>query len=201
MTISDRDRRALIILGAALVLALIYWMAGSTGKNATTIAAPVDNIDRTEKRLAILRASLATVSGKETVLHQVQSELAEREKGLIPGDTAEQAQAQLLQIARRVTRAQTPPIEIKQSELGQPRAYGDAYGQVLVSVTMECRVDELINLLAEVSQQPEMIATEDIRISNANQRSKAMTVRLTLAGIVPRRLVPQKKGPQQGVVL
>jgi len=201
VTISDRDRRALIILGAALVLALIYWMAGSTGKNATTIAAPVDNIDRTEKRLAILRASLATVSGKETVLHQVQSELAEREKGLIPGDTAEQAQAQLLQIARRVTRAQTPPIEIKQSELGQPRAYGDAYGQVLVSVTMECRVDELINLLAEVSQQPEMIATEDIRISNANQRSKAMTVRLTLAGIVPRRLVPQKKGPQQGVVL
>ena len=91
--------------------------------------------------------------------------------------------------------------EIRQSELGQPRAYGDAYGQVLVSVTMECRIDELTNLLASFSQQPEIIATDDIRISNANQKSKAMTVRLTLAGIVPRKLVPQKKGPQQGVVL
>ena len=43
----------------------------------------------------MLRRQAATLPGKEAVLKQVSLELAEREKGLIPGDTAEQAQAQL----------------------------------------------------------------------------------------------------------
>lgn len=201
MTVSDRDRRALIVLGVVVVLALIYWLAGSAGTSTAKIAAPVETTDRAEKRLAILRASLATVNGKEALLHQAQAELAEREKGLIPGDTAEQAQAQLLQIAKRAAKAQNPPLEIRQSELGQPKAYGDAYGQVSVSVNLDCRIDELINLLATLSQQPELIATDDIRLTTPNPKSKAMAARVTISGIVPRRLIPDKKVPQKGVEL
>ena len=201
MTISDREKRLLIVWAVVMALGLIYWFAGSSGSSTAKIAAPVDSIERAEKRLANVRTSLATVSGKEAVLRQVQAELAGREKGLIPGDTAEQAQAQLLQIARRIAKAQTPPLEIRQSELGQSRTYGDAYGQVTVSVTMDSRIDELINLLATLSQQPEIIVTDDIRFGMSNPKSKAMGVRLTISGIVPRRLVPEKKGPQRGVQL
>ena len=195
MTLQDRDKRALIALGVAMVLALIFGLATSSSSSSSTkVVAPVENIGHDEKRIATLRAAIATVAGKEIVLKQAAGELAEREKGLIPGDTAEQAQAQLLQIMRRVVRSQTPPLDIRQTDLGQPRAYGDAYARVTVSVSLECRIDELVNLLAALSAQPEAISTDEIRCGAANPKSKVMPVRLTVSGLVPRKLMPEKKG-------
>ncbi len=107
----------------------------------------------------MLRRQAATLPGKEAVLKQVSLELAQREKGLIPGDTAEQAQAQLLQIIKRVAQQQMPPLDLGQVELGRPRPFGTAYGQVSVSITMTCRIDELVNFLAALSAQPELAAT------------------------------------------
>ena len=195
MTLQDRDKRALVFLGVALVLALVYWLATrnpSTNAPAKSAAVAVDTIDRAEKRLAVLRATAATLDGKETVLKQASAELAAREKGLIPGDTAEQAQAQLLQVIRRVARQQTPPLEVRQVELAQPRTYGDAYGQVTVSATIDCRIEELVNLMASLSEQPEIVATDEIRIGTAHFKQKWMPVRLTISGIVARRLLPEK---------
>jgi Tfp pilus assembly protein PilO len=193
MTLQDRDKRALLVLAVVLpISALIYWMSGSS--SSAKVVAPAENVERDEKRIAVLRKAMATVNGKEAVLKQASSELAEREKGLIPGDTAEQAQAQLLQIMRRLAKAQAPPLEIRQSELGQPRSYGEFYARVTVSVSLECRIDELVNLLASLSAQPEIIATDEIRCTAANPKTKSMPVRLTVSGLVPRRLVPDKKG-------
>lgn len=196
MTLQDRDKRALKVLAAVLPLALLfYWIGGSSSSSSSAkVVAAVESVDRSEKRIAALRSAMATVDGKEAVLKQVSSELAVREKGLIPGDTAEQAQAQLLQIMRRLVRSQVPPLDVRQSELGQPRSYGESYARVTVSVTMDCRIDELVNLLAALSAQPEIIATDEIRCGLANPKSKTMPVRLTVSGLVPRRLVPEKKG-------
>ena len=195
MTLQDRDKRALLILAVLLpIAALIYWTSGSSSAGSVKVVAPSETVCRDEKRISVLRTALATVDGKEAVLKQVSSELAEREKGLIPGDTAEQAQAQLLQIMRRLAKAQVPPLDIRQSELGQPRSYGESYARVTVSVSLDCRIDELVNLLAALSAQPEIIATDEIRCTAANPKSKLMPVRLTVSGLVPRRLVPEKKG-------
>ena len=195
MTLQGRDKRALLILAVVLpIAALIYWTSGSSSGSSVKVVAPSETVGRDEKRISVLRTALATVDGKEAVLKQVSSELAEREKGLIPGDTAEQAQAQLLQIMRRLAKAQVPPLDIRQSELGQPRSYGESYARVTVSVSLDCRIDELVNLLAALSAQPEIIATDEIRCTAANPKSKLMPVRLTVSGLVPRRLVPEKKG-------
>ena len=197
MTLRDRDKRALVVLAVVLPLAgLIYLLSGSSSSSGggSKVAAPVESVARDERRIAILRAAMATVNGKESVLKQVSAELADREKGLIPGDTAEQAQAQLLQIMRRLAKTQFPPVDLRQSELGQPRSYGESYAKVTVSVSFDCRIDELLNLLAAISAQPEIIATDEIRCGAANPKSKSMPVRLTVSGLVPRRLVPEKKG-------
>ena len=195
MTNEQRDKRALMVLGAVAVLAFIYWMAGSSS-SSVKVSAPVESIDRVEKGLANLRSRAAALPAKEVLLKQANAELAEREKGLISGDTADQAQAQLLQVLRRVAKAQTPPLEIRQVELGQPRSYGNAYGLVTVSVTVDCRIEELINLLSTLSAQPETIATDEIRFGMANAKQKTMPVRLTVSGIVAQRLAP-KKGTTQ----
>jgi hypothetical protein len=198
VTITSRDQRALVILGGALVLSgLLYWYSNSSpsaGGGSAKISAPVDSIDRTEKRLAMLRRQAATLPGKQAVLKQVSLELAEREKGLIPGDTAEQAQAQLLQIIKRVAQQQMPPLELGQVELGRPRTFGAAYGQVSVSITVNCRIEELVNFLAALSAQPELTATEEIRFGTSHPKQKTMPIRLTVSGLVPRRLVPVRKG-------
>jgi hypothetical protein len=199
MTLTERDRRALVILGCALVAGgLLYWYSNSSpsssGSGSAKISAPVDSIDRTQKRLAMLRRQAATLPGKEAVLQQVSLELAEREKGLISGDTAEQAQAQLLQVIKRVAQQQMPPLDLGQVELGRPRPFGTAYGQVSVSITVTCRIEELVNFLAALSAQPELAATEEIRFGASNAKQKTMPIRLTISGLVARRLVPVRKG-------
>ena len=198
MTLTDRDRRALIVLGCALVAGvLLYWYSNSSpspsDSGSVKISAAVDSIDRTEKRLAMLRRQAATLPGKEAVLKQVSFELSQREKGLIPGDTAEQAQAQLLQIVKRVAQQQAPPLDVGQVELGRPKAFGTAYGQVSVSITVNCRIEELVNYLAALSAQPELTATEEIRFGTSHPKQKTMPIRLTISGLVARRLVPERK--------
>jgi hypothetical protein len=199
MTLSDRDRRALFVLGGALVLGgILYWYSNSSSSPSSSggsakISAPVDSVDRTQKRLAMLRRQAATLPGKEAVLKQVSLELAEREKGLIPGETPEQAQAQLLQIVKRVAQQQMPPLEVGQVELGRPRPFGSAYGQVSVSITVTCRIEDLVNFLATLSAQPELTATEEIRFGTSHPKQKTMPVRLTVSGLVARRLVPTRK--------
>jgi len=196
MTIQDRDKRALFLLAGALALGAIYWIAtsASTG-GAKASVVPIDSLQHAQKRLAYLRAAMATIEGKESVLKQVSTELSDREKGLLPGDSAAQAQAQLLQVLQKVAKTQMPPLEVRQVEFAQPRSFGDAYGLVTVSVTVDARIDELVNLLATLSTQPEAVATEEIRFGTANPKQKNMPVRLTVSGVVPRKLVPQKKGP------
>jgi Type II secretion system (T2SS), protein M subtype b len=196
MTLRPRDKRALYILGPALVLLLIVLLANrsssSTNAPVRASAVSVDTIERAEKRLAVLRATSAMLDGKGVILKQASAELAVREKGLIPGDTADQAQAQLLQVIRRVARQQNPPLDIRQVELGQPHTYGDGYGQVTVSATIDCRIDELVNFMASLSEQPEIVATDEVRIGAAHPKQKVMPVRLTISGIVARRLLPEK---------
>jgi hypothetical protein len=197
VTLSDRDRRALMFLGGALVLGgLLYWYsnsAPSSSAGGAKITAPVDSVDRTEKRLAMLRRQAATLPGKQAVLKQVSAELSKREKGLLSGDTADQAQAQLLQVVKRVAQQQMPPLDVGQVELGRPRPFGTAYGQVSVSITVTCRIEELVNYLAALSAQPELTATEEIRFGTSQAKQKTMPVRLTISGLVARRLVPERK--------
>lgn len=198
MTLQQRDKRALLGLGAASVLMLLYWISGSpSGGSGTKIAAPVDSVDRDDRRLAGLRKQIATLNGKEAVLKQASAELAEREKGLIPGDTAEQAQAQLLEILKRIGKDQSPPLEIRQVELATPQPYGDAYGVVTVAVNMDCRIEELVNFLAQVGAQAEIMSTDEIRFGASKPKEKTMPVRITVSGLVDRRLTPAKKGLPQ----
>lgn len=197
MTLQPRDRRAIGILAAVVTLTLIYvfWPAGSV----PAVVAPVgDPVAMAEKRLAKLREAAATVPAKEEVLKNVSLDLAQREKGLILADTAPQAQAQLIQIIRRLGAAETPPIEIRATELGNIQPLGDAYGQAMVSVQIECRIDQLVNLLAALSSQPELVTTSDLRVASSNVKEKTVGVRLTVAGIVPRRLLPQKAQDKKG---
>jgi hypothetical protein len=188
--LGQRDRRALAVLGIAVVLFLIFWFA--TGSSSSPAAAASDTIPAAERRLARVRQQAATVAGKEALLKDVSAELAQREKGIIQAATAAQAQALLLDIVRRSARAQTPPIELGAVEFQQATRFGD-YGEVHVAVPLTCHIEELLNLLADLASHQEAIGIDEMRISARDPKQKTISVRLAVSGVVPRRLVPDKK--------
>jgi len=191
MTLQSRDRRALALLTTAVLLVVIYRYA--TSDSVPAVVAPAGNpVTQAEVRLAKLRDTAASVPAKEDILKKVAADLAVREKGVIAAETAPQAQAQLLQIVRRMGAAENPPVEIRGTELNVIRPLGDAYGEASVSVQIDCRIDQLVNLLAAVQAQPELIATHDLRVLSSNAKEKTVSARLTISGVVPRRLVPEK---------
>ena len=193
MRITARDRRALVLLGGAGALWLVLVLVGGGGGQAAAVGL-ANPIPAAERRLARMREQAATVPVQEQVLKRVTADLAAREQGILQAQTAAQAQAQVLEVVRRVARAQTPPIEFRTVELAQEvRRLGD-YGEVEISVPFTCRIEELLNFLADLTKQREAIATSEIRISAQDPKEKTITVRLTVSGVVPKRLVPEKKG-------
>jgi|HubBroStandDraft_6_1064221.scaffolds.fasta_scaffold395603_2 hypothetical protein len=197
MMLQPRERKFLIAWAVCMpLLGIAYWSSGSSATvNAPrSSSAPVETIEHAQKRLAYLRTAESTVSGKQALLDQAKTELATREKGLLAGDSASEAQAQLLQVLQRVAAAQNPPLQVKQVELGQPKPFGENYGMVTVAVTIDARIDEIVNLLAGLNAQPEVVATDDMRFGASHPKQKTIPVRLTVSGIVSRKLLPQKKG-------
>ncbi len=190
MTLTQRDRRALILLAAGLVVAAALRV--TVFSDASPVVAPVaDTTGIAQQRLTRLRQVAATLPARAALEKQAAADLALREKGILQADTAAQAQAALMELARRL--GKNNQIDIRSGELGAPRAFGE-YGLVYATVTFECRIEQLINFLTDVSRQPELIAPSEERITAVNAKEKTMAVRIVLAGLVPKKLVPEKKG-------
>jgi hypothetical protein len=192
MTITARDRRALVLLGVAVIVMLVARLVMSRGPSAPTpAAASAGSIPLAEKRLAKMRQAAASLAGKQEVLKKAADDLAAREKGLIVAETAPQAQAQLLQVIRRIGNAEG--ISVRGGEMGPVRTLGEDYGEVAVAVTFECRIEQLVNLLSAIANEPQLLATNSVRVSSANPKEKTVNVRLELAGAVPKSLAPERK--------
>jgi hypothetical protein len=193
-TLSPRERRLLILLGPAVLMILIlrYTVFNDSVPSPAPGSSRPDagNAAIARQRAAKLRQVAALVPAREAVLKQTESDLADRERGIIQADTAPQAQAALLEIARRVGKA--GQIDVRGGDLGAPKPFGE-YGLVFATVTFECRIEQLVNFLADLTRQPELIVPSEERITSGTGKEKTMNVRMVLAGIVARKLVPEKK--------
>ncbi len=193
---TQREKRLVTILPFAVGgILLVSYLASDDPKQTTVVptVAAVDNVPAAEKRLAKLRQTAAAVPGRQQALDKAEAELKDREKGLIEADTSQQAQAQLIQIVRRLMKSQNPPIDMRSSEIGPIKPIDSHYGEVTVSVSFDCRIEQLVNLLADLANQKELIASNEIRVGNANPKEKIMPVRVTVTGVVRRELIPDKK--------
>jgi cell division protein FtsB len=195
MTISQRDRRALVILAAGLAVSAVlrFVFLGNSAATVSVASANVsqDSIGLAGQRLARLRQVAATLPAREAAMKQTAADLAGRERGIIQADTAPQAQAALLEIARRV--GKNGQIDVRGGDFGAPKAFGD-YGLVYTTITFECHIEQLVNFLADLSREPELVVPSEERIASGNPKEKTMSVRMLLAGVVAKKLVPEKKG-------
>jgi hypothetical protein len=179
-----------VVVGSLLLLAVLKY--GVYGDRPAAVAAPTESVPLAEKRLEILRQKAATVPGKETVLKAVSPEVASREKGVLAAETAAQAQAQLMEIIHRIAAANGFDARGAE-ELREARALGSDYGEVSVTESFTCQIDQFVNFLAQLANEPLILATNNIHINGLNDKKKSIQVRLSLSGVVPRKLVPVKK--------
>jgi Type II secretion system (T2SS), protein M subtype b len=193
MALQEREKKLIPFGVGALILTLsiVFW---PSGEDAPKVVSMSDSPEVAEKRLAKTLQLVALAPAKEEEFARASADLRKREKGMIQADTAAQAQAQLFQILRRIGRGQPSPIDVRAAEIGQAKSFGNDYGEVSVAVVFECRVEQLVNMLADLAAQPELLATSDIRISAGASKEKVMQVRLSVSGIVPKKLIPEKKG-------
>ena len=196
MNLNQRDRRAVAMLAVFLLLSgVIYWWPQETDGAVAAPAVTADEIELAQKRLLRLKQIGATLPAKREVADRVAAEVKAREKGLIPGETAAQAQARLSQVLRRVGGLQMPPVEVRTVDVGLVRPLGADYGEVAVTVSFEGQIDQLVNFLTDLARQPEILATNDVRISATNEKKKSLRVQISVSGVVERKLAPeQKKG-------
>jgi len=192
MTVSPRERKLLMLLAPAIVLILV--LRYTVLDDSVAVVAPATgagSIAMGQQRVARLHQIIATTPVREAAMKQTTADLADRERGIIQADTAPQAQAALLEIARRVGKGEQ--IDVRGGDFGAPRAFGE-YGLVYATVTFECHVEQLVNFLASLAKQPELVVPSDERVTSGNAKEKLMNVRMVLAGVVAKRLIPEKKG-------
>ena len=68
---------------------------------------------------------------------------------------------------------------------------------VSVTETFNCAIEQLVNFMAALANEPEIVATNEIHITGGRDKKKNIQVRLGLSGVVPRKLVPVKKGARK----
>ena len=195
MALQEREKKLIPIGVAAMIITLfvVFWPSGD---DAPKVVSMSESPELAEKRLAKTMQLVALAPAKEEEFKRAAAELERRERGMIQADTAAQAQAQLFQILRRIGRSQPAPIDVRAVEIGQAKLFANDYGEVSVAVVFDCKVDQLVNMLADLAAQPELLATSDIRVSSGASKEKVMQVRLSVSGIVPKKLIPEKKGYQ-----
>jgi hypothetical protein len=190
MQLGSLDRRSLAALalgvGAILVVRFVFF----ADRTPVVTAATTDNIPAAEKRLDRLRRIAATVPGKEELLKQAQAELAGREKAILQDATEAEAQAHLLEMIHGTAAANGIDARGMQDFRGVP--ISEDYGEIWTTVQFGCGIEQLVNLLTALGNQPEILATYDIHVSGGNDKKKGIQVRLSVSGIVPRKLIPKK---------
>jgi Tfp pilus assembly protein PilO len=192
-TLGTIDRRTLVLLLVmlGLLMAVILRFALSNDSSSVVVA-PSDSIPAAEHRLERLRQVAATVPGKEEVLKKALAELETRHAGMLNADTSAQAQAQLIQVIRRVAMANG--IDARGAEEMRVRPLANDYGEVSVTVTFNSAIEQLVNFLAALANEPQILATNEINISGGTDKKKNVQVRLGLSAVVPKKLVPAKRG-------
>ncbi|HTP87908.1 MAG TPA: type II secretion system protein GspM [Candidatus Acidoferrales bacterium] len=184
----DRKTALQLAVGVAAILVLKYVVLAD---RQTTVVAAAENVPAAEARLRRVRELVATLPVREQQYKQAMADLESREKGILKADTAAQAEALIQERLHHVGLANG--IDIRGLEDQKVKPLGNDYGQASVSVRFNCNIEQLVNFLAALANEPELFSTDEINVTGTADPKKVIQVRLTLSGVVARKLAQEKK--------
>jgi|GEM_PF-601884 len=187
---SDRDKRALRWLAGAVVLFLLLQLdvfAPSTGGGATPGSSSSIAALEEELKVAQARARQKPISDAE--LAAAQRRLDVREQRLLASTDAALAQAEMQQIVGELLVAEG--IVMKGSRFVSAALEGEDYARIAVAVSFSCGIEQLVNLMASISNAERLLTPRDLRVRPDNKEIKSVRVELTVAGYLPLDRAPE----------
>ena len=193
MTTGTLDRKtALLWFGGVAAILLLRFVVMADRSSSPTVVAAAQSVPLAEARLKRLRQINATVPARELQLKQATEELQAREKGMLKVETGAQAQALLQEKLRRA--GEVNGIDIRGMEDARVRPLGKDYGEAMIWVRFSCRIEQLVNLLAQLANDPDLVATNQVQVTGSTAKDKILQVRLGLSGVVSKKIAQEKKG-------
>jgi hypothetical protein len=192
VTVGSLDKKSAILLAGGVAAVLLLRFVVMADKGVPALVAVTESAPMAEERLKLLRGIAATVPAKEALLKQASAELESREKGILKAETGAQAHALLQEKLHRI--GEVNGIDIRGMEDARVRPLGADYGEATVYVRFTCRIEQLVNLLAQLANEPEILATNQVQINGTPDKNKMLTVRLGLSGVVNKKIAQEKKG-------
>jgi len=190
MTTGTFDRKIALRLGAGIAAILILKFVVFADRQPAVVGT-VESVPMALKRLEKVREVAGTVPAREALLKQAAAELDTREKGMLKADTAAQAQAQLQDTLHRI--GLSNGIDIRGMEDWRVKPLGNDYGEASVSVRFSCTIEQLVNFLSALANVPELLSTNEINVTGNTDKNKVIQVRLTLAGVVSKKVAQEKR--------
>jgi Tfp pilus assembly protein PilO len=189
VTVTKRDKRALIILGVTLVLFVLLQgdLFFSTGLSSESMNP--ESIEVIEQKFRLTRAHAGRVPLVQAQAKSVQENLERIEKGLLASQNIALAQAEMRQILERLLQAED--IAMKNAKFVSAESKSDHYAAVPIAVNFSCRIEQLVNWVAAVGNASQLLSTSSIRIDSPNLDSKTVRVTATVAGFLPASRAPE----------
>jgi Tfp pilus assembly protein PilO len=182
MQVSDKDRRALLILGAAFVLFLLF-QTDLIFPAPDASASASQSIEAEENQLLLAQTQVRQeplLSSENQAVRALEESLEAR---LLKSETAALAQAEMRERVGELL--QGAGISMRASRFAPVEAEGDDFAQVPLVIDFDCDITRFVNLLADVANAPELLSTREIKVSSSKQKTKSVRVELTVSGYLP----------------
>jgi Tfp pilus assembly protein PilO len=185
---SDRDRRALMFLGAALGLFLILqldFFAPSAG--GSVIGG--DTLQALEERLRLAQVQARQKPLTEAERQEASALLSRREQRLLDAADAALAQAEMQSIAEQLLADEG--LTMSASRFAAVELEQESYAQAPLVIDFTCQIEQLVNLMAAIANAPKLLTTRSIRIQPEKPETKSVRVQMTIAGYLPAERTPE----------
>jgi Tfp pilus assembly protein PilO len=186
---SQRDRRALIMLGIAVVLFLVLQLNMFAPSAASGSAASDAALDALEQRLQLAQIQARQRPLTEAELSAAQRRLERVESRLLESADPALAQAEMRSLVGQLLDAEGIPL--RSSRFSPVKIEQDRYAQVPLVVEFTCGIEQMVNLMAEIANSSRLLATRDIRIRPDKPEVKSIAVTMTVAGFLPMDRAPE----------
>lgn len=186
---SERDRRALLLLGGAVALFLLLQTDFLIPKPGGGASAPSgDEVSALEQQLRLTRERARLKPLHEVELGAARDRLAGLETRLLTSEDAALAQAEMRSLVGDLLAQEG--VDLTSSRFGTVKLERNVYAQVPLAVEFTCGSDQLVNLLAAIADSSRLLTTRDIAIRPANADVKSLRVMMTVSGYLPLERTP-----------
>ena len=180
MQMGQKDKIALTAGGIAVALFVMFEFAvfpiwDSLQEKRETL--PIQ-----EKKLEKYREVARTAGLRSAEAASVETRLREAEGGLLASKTAALASAELQELMKQLTSAES--IEVRSSEFLPAKPLSPEFAQVPLGIQFQCRLDQFVNLLKAIVGGPKSLAVPRLLIQPIGGKEKLVSVNMQIAGIM-----------------